>query len=406
MGPLLERASDLTKAAAALGSAAAPMGLADLRTLLRSMNSYYTNRIEGDHTSPSDIERALNQDFSTNADLARKQRLAVAHIRTEQHCEEVIEQRRAAGDDVGRWLYSTDALTWLHAQLFSGLPLQDLALSDGSIMEPGLLRVRPVSVGRHEAPAPASVPLFLDRWSDAYGRARRGEASIVALAGAHHRLVWVHPFLDGNGRVARLSTHLMLHAQGLTNGLWSPLRGFARTEARYKSLIQAADEHRRGDLDGRGNLSQSSLVKWIAYTIDTCIDQVSFMSRQLNISSMRDRIAAALAFDSSTRKSGVRKEALLPLHYMFATQVELSRAEFKTMTGLGDRVATEALSALLRSGYLASDSAYGKVRFAVPRHALRFYFPALWPEAEQDEALMESELPVQETTQREAPPRG
>jgi len=73
------------------------------------------------------------------------------------------------------------------------------------------------------------------------------------------------------------------------------------------------------------------------------------------------------------------------------TQTELGRAEFKAMTGLGERIATETVSSLVRRGYLVSDSAYGKLRFAVPRHALRFYFPALWPEAEQDEALMQAE---------------
>jgi hypothetical protein len=66
--------------------------------------------------------------------------------------------------------------------------------------------------------------------------------------------------------------------------------------------------------------------------------------------------------------------------------------EFKTMTGLGDRSATDLVSSLLRIGYLASDSAYGKVRFAIPRHALPFLFPALWPEAEQDQALISTEM--------------
>ena len=67
------------------------------------------------------------------------------------------------------------------------------------------------------------------------------------------------------------------------------------------------------------------------------------------------------------------------------------------MTGLGERVATSALSTLLRRGFLASDTPYGDVRFAVPRHALRFYFPALWPEAEQDQALLQAELKVSGT---------
>jgi Fic family protein len=235
---------------------------------------------------------------------------------------------------------------------------------------------------------------FIERWQAIYGHVRRGEASIVALAAAHHRLTWTHPFLDGNGRVSRLHTHLLLHGWGLTGGLWSPLRGFARTESRYKALLQAADEHRRGDLDGRGNLTQAGLVEWIDYVLDTCIDQVGFMARQLDVQGMQDRIRAALAFEVAAVKSGVREEALRPLHYLFATQGELGRADFKVMTGLGDRVATATLSALLHRGFLMTDSPYGSLRFGIPRHALRFYFPALWPEAEQDRALLDGEIGV------------
>jgi Fic family protein len=391
MGPVLELASDLTRGATTLGVSAAPAAQVELRALLRSMNSYYTNRLEGDHTRPSEIERALQQDFSRNADLARKQRLAVAHIETEMHCEVEIDARLARGENVIQWLYSTEGLLHLHRQLFSGLKADDRRLVDGSVMEPGKLRERQVAVGHHEPPTSESLSRFLDRWASVYSAVRRGEASIVAAAASHHRLTWIHPWLDGNGRVARLQTHLLFYAMNLSGGLWSPLRGFARGEDRYKAFLQAADEHRRGDLDGRGNLTQAGLLEWIRYALEVCIDQVEFMSKQLDVSRMRDRIAAALAFEESTLKSGVRQEALGALHYLFATQTELGRAEFKTMTGLGDRVATETLSALIRCGFLATDSAYGKVRFAVPRHALRFYFPALWPEAEQDEALLDTE---------------
>lgn len=391
VAPLLERAGDLSRACTALGAVAAPAAQRELRSLLASMNSYYSNRIEGEHTRPSDIERALQRDFARDAEQARKQRLALAHIHTELACEEALDARRAAGEPTVAWLYSEPALGWLHAELFKALPATDLKLADGSRMVPGALRRHGVAVGRHEAPVASALPAFIARWAHVYGRVRRGEAALVAAAASHHRLAWIHPFADGNGRVARLHTHLLLHAMGLTHGLWSPLRGFARSEARYKALLQAADEPRRGPLDGRGNLSQAALLDWIGYTLDICIDQVEFMTQQLSVQGMRERIAAALAFESSTLKTGVRVEALMPLHYLFATQAELGRADFKTLLGLGDRVATEAVSSLLQRGFVASDTPYGKLRFAVPRHALRFYFPALWPEAEQDQALLEQE---------------
>ena len=379
--PLLELASDLTRAATALGTQTGPNVHGELRALLRSMNSYYTNRIEGEHTRPADIERALQQDFSANADVARKQRLAVAHIETEKHCE---EQLGAVSAEAVQSLYSEEALKWLHERLFAGLKPEDLTLSDGSQMGPGRLRERQVAVGRHEAPAFVALPRFMERWGQVYGRTRRGEATVVAAMASHHRLAWIHPFPDGNGRVARLHTHLVLHAAGLTHGLWSPLRGFARTEGKYKALLQAADEHRRGDLDGRGNLTEAGLVDWTTYALEMCIDQANFMAGMLNVEGMQGRIEAALTYEESAVKTGVRREALKPLHYLFATQTALARADFKTMTGLGDRVATDLLSALLKQGYLSTDSAYGKVRFAIPRRALQFYFPDLWPEAQKD----------------------
>lgn len=404
LAPLLEKAGDLTRKASSLGTATGQAAQSELRKLLRSMNSYYTNCIEGENIRPSDIERALQQDFAANGDVARKQRLAVAHIRTEELCETELDRRLATeGADATRWLYSTEALTWLHGELFRALSPDDLKLVDGSFMVPGELRQRGVAVGRHEAPTAESLPRFVARWHQVYGNVRRGEASVVALAAAHHRLAWMHPFLDGNGRVTRLHTHLLLHGWGLTCGLWSPQRGFARTEQQYRALLQAADEHRQGDLDGRGNLSQRGLVQWIQYTLDVFMEQIEFMTQQLSVQGMQGRIEAALAFETSVVKSGVRKESLRPLHYLFATQGELSRADFESMTGLGDRVATSTLSALLQRGFVTTDSPYGSLRFAIPRHALRFYFPALWPEAEQDQALLEGEINA--TTAARSSPR-
>lgn len=74
--------------------------------------------------------------------------------------------------------------------------------------------------------AHATVPAFLAHWAQAYAGASRGELTLVAIAASHYRLAWVHPFLDGNGRMARLHIHLALHALGYTGGLWSPLPTF------------------------------------------------------------------------------------------------------------------------------------------------------------------------------------
>ena len=166
MEPLLAKAHDLSRAATLLAGTRVPP---ELRTLLRSMNSYYTNRIEGQHTGPHEIDQALRKDFSQDTKLAAKQRLAVAHIEAEQALEQ-----RYAGAEGARALYAPDAVQALHQALFGRLPVADLLTDEGEPITPGQLRQREVQVGAHVAPAFASVPAFLQRWAQVYGGVRRG----------------------------------------------------------------------------------------------------------------------------------------------------------------------------------------------------------------------------------------
>ncbi len=381
LGALLERAHDLIRKADRLSGWCPAGALPGVRTLLRSMNSYYSNRIEGQHTLPLEIEQALHNDYAQDADKARRQRLALAHMATEAQLEARWSQWNSGQ------VWSAQTLCDIHQDLFARLPqadrlLQNTVGGERQVMRPGFLRNEEVSVGRHAAPAAHALSQFLSRWTTVYSGVRRGELQLVAMAAAHHRLAWIHPFLDGNGRVVRLHSHLVLGHMGLTNGLWSPLRGFARTHDAYYASLAAADEPRAGDLDGRGNLTESGLIRWIDYVLGVCLDQVDFMATSLSLDSMKNRMAACLAYEQQVVKQGVRAESLRGLHYLFASQTELDRADFKVMLGLGDRLATAQVSALLKRGLLESDTPHGKLRLGVPQHALRFYFPNLWPEAE------------------------
>src|SRR5574344_2937740 len=77
---LLEKAHDLRMQAARL-SGAFPGGVnTELVGLLQSMNAYYSNKIEGAHARPLQIAQALLGRFSHEAETARLQHLAVAHI--------------------------------------------------------------------------------------------------------------------------------------------------------------------------------------------------------------------------------------------------------------------------------------------------------------------------------------
>ncbi len=375
LNPLLERAHELQKQCWKLSTNTMPGLRLRLIPLLRAMNSYYTNKIEGQHTLSADIESAMNNVYSAEPDKARRQRLAIAHLKT----EEWAEQTYAAHG--WRAIFDPAVICAMHQHLYTEMPVADRVTDTGDPVMEGQLRDRPVHVGMHMAPVAETVPTFLNRWKDFYGGLPEGERALVGLACAHHRLAWIHPFRDGNGRIARLQSHLALHAMGLTDGLWSPMRGMARKHKEYYANLINADEHRLGDYDGREALSEKGLISFAEYFFEVCIDQASFMEQMLNLTEFKDRLAALLAFESSKSGSDFRMEALIPLHYI-AINGPLDRGSFKSMTGLSMRVAERLLKSLLDFGLLRSNSPKGPVYLGIPLGSLRFLFPNLWPEAE------------------------
>jgi len=271
--------------------------------------------------------------------------------------------------------------------LYSKLPETDRVTDEREPIVPGEYRKKNVKAGLHVAPPPDDIDGLMEAWAERYRKLRGTEALLIGAACSHHRLAWIHPFMDGNGRAARLHTHLVLHAMGLTLGLWSPMRGLARTQEQYYARLNNADLPRRNDVDGRGPLSQEELVAFAGYLLGVCLDQVGFMRERLDLASLRARIKSLLLhlqeqpWKIGSEKSVVKIDALEALHYV-AVAGPVERSRFVAMTGLGDRTGRRVLASLLDFGVLTQASSRSPVAFGVPLGSLRFLFPNLWAEAE------------------------
>lgn len=380
-GPLAEYASSLIAEGHGLvAQCPAPLRHA-LSPALRAMNSYYTNKIEGQHTLPADIERALKHDFDADVALRRKQRLAIAHLEAEAELEAAADEHPLPN------LYAPAQIQTIHSALYRRLRSEDRNTEEGHSVEPGQWRRRRVSAGRHVAPKATSIGVLIEAWSRAYRDLQGAELQLIGMACAHHRLAWIHPFLDGNGRTARLHSHLVLHRLELTGGLWSPMRGLARRQDDYYARLANADLPRRNDLDGRGHLSQEELVAFARFFLDVCVDQVRFMRDLLQTGKFSERLADLLRYLSAnpwpigSEQSVVKPEVHTALHYVALTG-PMERSRFLATSGVPERTARRVLASLLNFGILKSDSRLGPVYFQIPFNSLRWLFPRLWPEAE------------------------
>jgi Fic family protein len=376
---IIDLVAELSRASGALGNQLHPRSAANLADLVRVMNCYYSNLIEGHNTTPREIERAIGGQLDEAEDRRNLQIEARAHIRLQREID-----RLHAVDKLPEPA-SLDFILWLHRAFYKDAtePMLRIKAGDRTLtMTPGLMRSRPdedVSVGRHVPPSSERVAAFMGYFAEKYRLEKLGSGSrIIAIPAAHHRLNFIHPFLDGNGRVSRLMSHAMALKAGIgAHGLWSISRGLARgLESRgdYKRMMDHADMPRQGDLDGRGNLSRRALLEFTAWFLRVCLDQVAFMEGLFELETLISRLK--LYGD----RRGLRAEAL-PLLEQTLQRGELPRGDAGRVTGLKERSARNLIAALVDDGILGSDTPKGAVSLRFPLHAVEILFPSLFPEA-------------------------
>lgn len=342
--------------------------------LVRSMNCYYSNLIEGHDTHPREINRALADNYSQDPKKRALQKEARAHIELQRMID--------LGDDPVESPTSAKYIKWLHHEFCSRLPDELLWVENQDTGEkikvvPGELRTGDVIVGEHVPPPAPDLPSFLDRIEQVYdSESLSKQQYVISIAASHHRFLWVHPFYDGNGRVARLVTHKMCIHAGFGNCMWSIARGLARESANYKSKLMAADQARKDSYDGRGALSQQELVEFCRFFLTTSIDQVDFMESLLQpqelLRRMRRYCEDEIDADRLPPKSmSLLREAL--------QNGEFERGRASEITGYQERRARQILSTLLSKGLLVSTGPRAPVRLGFPLEVVERWFPALYP---------------------------
>ncbi len=371
--------AELAAASATLGKALPPRTAANLADLVRIMNTYYSNLIEGHNTRPRDIERALAGELEHDEERRNLQLEAAAHVRVQAEVDRMAAEGRLPEPA------SCEFIRWLHREFYREAPEAMLRVSGAGrdfLMEPGAWRSRPeheVAVGRHQPPSSARIEDFMRHFEHRYRFAEMGKAGrIMALAAAHHRLNYIHPFPDGNGRVSRLMSHAMGLAAGIgAHGLWSISRGLARglaSRGEYKQMMDHADMPRQGDLDGRGNLSRRALADIVLWFLRVCLDQVTFMTSLFELETLARRLGTYVERSETLRPEAARllEEALI--------RGEFERGEARRITGLPERSARRVLNDVTAVGLLASETPKAPVSLRFPTAALEMLFPRLFPE--------------------------
>jgi Fic family protein len=378
-GDLSDLALNIYRKSAFLSSRLHPITRKALMAFLRLTNSYYSNLIEGHYTHPADIERAIKGNYSVDPAVRNRQMEARVHVEVQK----IIESKSEAGEIQ---VCTTDFICLIHRLFYERLPkalwiVRDEKTGTEQEVEPGRFRQVAVKVGLHIPPEPEEIAGLLQRFVEIYAaESHQGTSRLLAAAASHHRLAWIHPFLDGNGRVARLFTDCYLIQSGLEGyGLWTISRGFARHRDSYLRSLAEADAPRQSVVNGRGYLSQGGLDGFCRFFLETCLDQITFMENLLDIDGMLDRLRGYIELRNRKMIPGalpIKSEAFFLLREAFLVG-EFARGEAARITGLGERTARKVLRQLTDEGLLVSETPKAPVHIAFPAATSMYWFPDL-----------------------------
>lgn len=376
---LPDKAISLIGQSAKLRGQLAPLTMERIAQHMAAINSYYSNLIEGNATRPHEIRAAQRGNYSGDPAKRDLQQESLAHMEVQQW---LIEQQ----PDLDR-IFTPEFICQLHREFYQRMPqslwqIKDQQGAVADVVAPGEWRTSVVIVGQHVPPDVDDLAALMARFCDTYHPKKfSGDKKIIALMAAHHRFVWIHPFIDGNGRVGRLFTDAALKAVGLESyGAWCLSRGLARTSSQYKYLLANADAVRQGDYDGRGQLTEKGLLGFCDYMLNTAIDQVTYISELLDLVQMRKRIDSYIAARSDGRVMGIseslKNSASLILFSAFQ-QGEIERSHALELCAMPDRSARRLLSQLKSDGLLSETSSKSPLRWEIPEHAEPWYFPGV-----------------------------
>jgi Fic family protein len=286
-----------------------------------------SNAIEGYHVTVDDAVAAVEGEEPLVDDRTE------AWLAVRGYREAMTYVQQLAGD--AHFVHHEAVLRSLHYMMLS----YDLAKHPGR-WRPGLIYVRRGETGDivYEGPDAARIPgLVCDLV------ASLNEPSslpiMVRAALAHLNLVMIHPFSDGNGRMARALQSLVLAREGILDPQFSSIEEYLgrNTPAYYQVLADVGQ--------GAWNPERDALP-WIKFCLTAHYRQAETLLRRTQESSQ-----LWTELESEVRRRGLQERTVLALHDA-AFGYRVRNTTYRKAADISDAVASRDLGALVAAGLL------------------------------------------------------
>lgn len=261
------------------GTTSAPIFF-ELKNIFQLATSMTSARIEGNHTTVVDFVEAVNEEADKGVEVPD----AVREITNIQHGVAFIEA------NVQSMPLDKEFICHIHRIVVEGL------VREGD-ERPGAFRTRPVTINKspHLPPPPADVDDYMQELVGFINQKHGSQFDLLKDAIVHHRFTWIHPFTNGNGRVARLLTYAMMAKQGFIDAsgirALNPTAVFGSNREEYYDHLSQAD-----------SLKDDDIIAWALYMLGGVKADLDKVANLLDVTYVREHILFPALKDALDRK--------------------------------------------------------------------------------------------------------
>lgn len=254
-----------------LGGPVPPYIFFQLKDIFQMMESLGSARIEGNHTTLAEfVEKIIDQ---TPRDTGEE---SVREIFNIEKAIKFIEKNIHEGNKITRAQISE-----IHKIIVDGLTPPPAG--EGSHY-PGALR--PINVGiqgsSHMPPDKVKVSDYFDELIDFVNATTVPQNDLLVTALSHHRMAWIHPFDNGNGRLIRMFTYALLIKQGFkvdVGRILNPTAIFCMDRDGYYTKLGLADTG-----------EEEKVLDWCLYVLRGLKEEIEKIDKLLDLKYMTEVI--------------------------------------------------------------------------------------------------------------------
>ncbi len=370
---ILKKAQNLCIGSAKLSSLCNEQFSQSLEKLWLICDSYYMNGLENQDIKIEYIYSATNSHFDSNAKIKNLQSLSLSFMETKKY----FRTHASFYDNP----YAKELISDIHERFYFANNMESfLKLSSKGktyTMQPGVIREMDVMRRGEQSLEASLLNAVLHYFEDSYFPSLKEDIAtrLIYAICAYHRLLWMHPFLFANERIANMFLDFLfsyIRVDG--GGLWSLARGIKRHKKEYMEALLKADK--KSNVYGRGELCEKGLEEFVCFMLDVCNEEIEFGLKNF------PKIPQRLHNYVKLSQSGFFDQDPLPKHseLLFEKLLvygEFPRGEIKNLIGKQDRASTYFTKRLSELGFIYSDTPRGNLKMNFNLHLASKLFPEL-----------------------------